>query len=218
MNIFGFAESMQERLTTARGPEYQAAPTSQQLARILSAPGPDSVTLGDLVKALNERAIGSALMICTLPALIPMPLGLASVFGIPPALIALQLLLRRDTLWLPRFVSRRRLSRHALLAKGGRFIRGIERVEHLARPRLRWAVRGAGEATIGFFVLLFALSVAVPLPLSNTIPAIGILVVALALAEEDGALAIAGIAVGVAGLAVTAAATLAAKALVVRLW
>lgn len=209
---------MQCGTRTSLDPVYRTAPTSQQVSRILSAPGPDSTSLGDLVQAFDERAIGSALLISTLPALIPMPLGLASVFGVPPAVIALQMLLRRNTLWLPEVLSRHQLSRRALLAKARRIIRWMERVENVARPRLRWVVRGSGEVAIGTFVLLFALSVAVPLPLSNTIPAIGILTIALALAEEDGVLALVGIGIGLVGLAITAAAAFAAKTAVMRLW
>lgn len=209
---------MHSATTPSLDPAYRAAPTSQQVRRLLSAPGPDGVAVGELVKAMNERAIGSLLLICTLPALIPMPLGLASLFGIPPSLIALQLLFRRNTLWMPGFIARRRLSRQGVLTKSQRILRWVERVENVARPRLTWVVRGAGEAAIGGFVLLFALSVAVPLPLSNTIPAIGILAIALALAEEDGVLALTGIGIGSLGLAVTAAATLAAKAAITQLW
>ena len=61
----------------------------------------------------------------------------------------------------------------------------------------------SGERLVGFFCLVFSLSIAVPLPLTNFIPATGIAIMSLGLLSKDGITVIAGMIVGSCGVTLT---------------
>ena len=71
------------------------------------------------------------------------------------------------------------------------------------RPRLYFASSKKGEQVIGVFALIFSISIAVPLPLTNFIPAIAISIMALGLLSRDGLIIIMGMIIGIIGCSVT---------------
>ncbi|WP_019236328.1 exopolysaccharide biosynthesis protein, partial [Wolbachia pipientis] len=63
--------------------------------------------------------------------------------------------------------------------------------------------RGPGENILAFIMLLCALSIAIPLPLTNFIPAIGTTLISLGIMSKDGFLSIMGVLVSLCGLLLT---------------
>ncbi|MEL7522290.1 MAG: exopolysaccharide biosynthesis protein, partial [Cyanobacteria bacterium J06553_1] len=80
----------------------------------------------------------------------------------------------------------------------------LERIETVARPRLTPVCTSrVGRMAIGIAIALMSISMMIPIPLTNTLPAIGIFVTGFGLLDDDGAISLAGLTV----CAVSAAAT-----------
>ena len=85
----------------------------------------------------------------------------------------------------------------------------ICRIECLVGPRLIWLTNRRGEQIIGFFAFVLSVVLFLPIPFGNTVPALAIAMMALAILERDGVAAIAGTLVGLAGITVVSGVVLA---------
>jgi hypothetical protein len=96
----------------------------------------------------------------------------------------------------------------------------LKRMEALIHPRLPTPFR-ATKRLIGFSVLLLATTFVLPVPFSQLIPALVIMLIAFAYLEKDGILLCISLVAALASLFVTAAtvwAMLRAAGLVEELW
>jgi hypothetical protein len=161
-------------------------------------------TLGDLAAAFREKSFAVLVLVLMFPAALPLPTaGITHVFEALTAGIAMQMIVGRTTVWLPRRWRDRDL-RATTLQKAIPFIlRRIRSVERFSRPRgsrlmqTSTANRGVGV----LFVVLAAFAATAP-PFSglDTLPALGAVLVALAVILEDLAVLGVGILVGSGGV------------------
>ena len=177
---------------------------SDQLDSWLQEAGPR--TLGNLIDTFGEKAFAVAFLLLMAPAALPLPTGgVTHVLEVVTMLLAFQLIVGRRTIWLPRRWQRLDLGGSA----GGKFasaltkrIRWIERFSH---PRLRFVFGHRRLSGAVFGALVFALSltafVAPPFSGLDTLPALGVVLLATALLLEDIALAVLGLIVGALGVA-----------------
>jgi hypothetical protein len=137
------------------------------------------------------------------PAL-PLPTGGAThVFEVVTALLALQLIVGRDEIWLPQ-----RWRRLQLAGKNReKFLRGlmkmIRRLERFSKPRLRFLFGSkVSNSVFGLLVVggTVGAFVAPPFTGLDTLPALGVVLLSLAVLLEDVILAAVAIAVGVGGV------------------
>lgn len=144
------------------------------------------LTLRELVAAFGERAFGAVILLISLLNLIPLPPGGTTITGAPLVLISAQLLLGRETLWLPRWAMDASLDR-ARFARGvARVIPWVKRAERLSRPRLPAFVTTFAERLIGLACLILAIVLVLPIPFGNFPPALTMAVFGLALMQQDG--------------------------------
>ncbi|MCD8482804.1 MAG: exopolysaccharide biosynthesis protein, partial [Verrucomicrobia bacterium] len=73
----------------------------------------------------------------------------------------------------------------------------FSKVEWIIKPRLRWIGKRSGRVGMGFLVFCMAALMIVPIPLTNTLPAMVIFLIGVGLSEEDGLFAIFACALGV---------------------
>jgi len=165
--------------------------TSQVLRDLIADTTRVSFTFREIAQVIGERAFGALLFLFALPNLIPIP-GISTVFGILIGIIAIQLMLGSRTIWLPRKVAERGVSRDALAAVIDRTMPRMQRVERILRPRLNFLCLGVGERLIGVFCLAMALILMLPLVLNNLFPALAAAAFALGIIERDGVAVIAG--------------------------
>jgi hypothetical protein len=144
----------------------------------------ESLTVGELVDRASEGGFGFLIGIL---ALIAIPFfGLSTPFGFLIALIGTQLMIGRPRPWLPERARRRALSMSMLDRVAALFER---RARFLTRStRRRWETIIMPRA-IGFGVVLLALGLALPLPIpgSNLVFLVPLLIYAIGLLERDGA-------------------------------
>lgn len=73
----------------------------------------------------------------------------------------------------------------------------FRKVEWFIRPRLQWAGKSSGRIFMGILVLLMATLMLIPIPFTNSLPALVIFLIAIGITEEDGLFAIAASVVGI---------------------
>lgn len=161
----------------------------------------DDVTLEEVFYSLHERGFGLLLMIFVLPNCVPIPVppGVSTVLSLPLLFLSLQMIWGYDYPWLPQFLRRKKLRRNFLANMIGKAAPKLKKIEKILRPRLTFASSETGEKIIGLFTFVFAVSIAVPLPLTNFLPGIGILVMSLGLLSRDGIVILIGAFVGILG-------------------
>lgn len=150
---------------------------------------------------LGDRGYGLLLVMLSLPSAMPVPApGYSTPFGVALVLIGLQLLVGKKVPWLPQWVLDRpvspNLGRKMLAFAGGFFAR----LEHLIRPRLAWAFSPAGSSGAALLLLVMALLMIAPIPLTNTAPAAVIFLIGIGLVEKDGVVLGAALLLGVVAL------------------
>lgn len=158
--------------------------------------------LGRIIEIFHERGFGFLLFLFALPAALPLPgLGVNFIVALPLLLLTAQQTMGRRNIWLPRFAKDRGISREQFEG----FIEAAEphlkRLEFLISPRLAWVTQGLFSNVIGACGVMMALSILVPLPLTNTVPAMGIGLMSLGVLMRDGLAVIAGMLLGLAWIA-----------------
>lgn len=158
---------------------------------------PTQVTLTQLLMLAGERIFGFLFVILSLPSALPIPApGYSIPFGILIFLLAAQLVIGSQRPWLPP-----RLANYSIeLSKIQGFLKAglpwLQRIEAISRPRFTYICTSlAGRVTIGIAIALMAISMMIPIPGTNTLPAIGIFITGFGLLEDDGAISLGGLVV-----------------------
>jgi hypothetical protein len=179
------------------------AKVSEEIARWLASDG--AKTLGGLVDMFEEKSFALVFVLLLAVPALPLPTGGAThVFEIIAALVALQLVVGRDKIWLPQ-----RWRRVDLSAGSGRkrliggLMRVIRLVERFSRPRLSFLFGHAASNTV-FGVLVLAGSVAAfaapPFTGLDTLPSLGVVLLSLGVLLEDVVVVVVALGVGLAGV------------------
>lgn len=174
-------------------------PLSSSLERIISAQPADGVlTANQLLDRTKGRGFHLLFILLSLPfvAWVSVP-GMSTVLGSMIALLGLRLALDLPPR-LPSFLGDRPLSPRmskAILGGGLKTCRWLEKV---VRPRRTvWMQWRLSRVVHSLLIVLLALLLALPLPTppffgSNALPSYGIILVAIAMMEEDGVFILAG--------------------------
>jgi hypothetical protein len=153
-----------------------------------------SITIGEATDVLRTRGLALVMVLVNMPFLFPIPVpGLSTPAGLAIALYGAYLVARRRPR-LPGFLARRSISNHALerLVRVG--TRWGRRIEKLLKPRLGFMLWPIVDMVIGLCLVISGLFLSLPLPIpfTNSIPAIAILLLLLGLIERDGVFVLAG--------------------------
>ncbi len=195
-------------MTAARSQEMAISDRLDQLAADAQN---ETVTLDWVLRQLNERAFGLFLLVLALPCCIPFLYGIPQVVALPLMFVSAQILLGRQVPWLPSRLAARTVTSADLGALAHRAGPWLRRIEAISRPRLSLLTHTPLDRLVGLALVLFSASILVPLPGTNTVPGIAVVVVAMGLLQRDGILVILGTVLGTAWIAtlVIAGATLA---------
>ncbi len=156
---------------------------------------PDRVILADLILLAGERIFGFLFVLLAWPSALPLPApGYSTPFGILIFLLAIQLIAGAKRPWLPNRMMNYpiALSKVQGILKAG--IPWLEKIELLSRPRLTYICKSlSGRILIGSMIALMAISMMIPIPGTNTLPAIGVFVTGFGLLDDDGAISLGGL-------------------------
>jgi hypothetical protein len=160
---------------------------SQDIKLLLQRLAEQPLTLGDILAETSERGFSLTIAILVLPFLFPMPPGLTGPFAGACLLLSVQMVLGRRSPWLPKKIAHYKFPR--LFAQT--LLQNLRRVtkilEKITRPRfmkiaenpLIWRLNGLCISWLAILLIL-------PVPLTNPIPTVGILLLAVANIESDG--------------------------------
>ncbi|HWX43982.1 MAG TPA: exopolysaccharide biosynthesis protein [Solirubrobacteraceae bacterium] len=184
-------------------PSPRPEKVGDQLERWLGGDG--DKTLGGLVELFEEKSFAILfVLLLGVPAL-PLPTGGAThVFEIIAVLLALELIVGREEIWLPRRWRKLELAGE----KQRRFITALMKMvrwlERFSRPRLRFLFDHR-LSNIVFGLLVVGGSVgaflAPPFTGLDTLPALGVVLLSLGVLLEDFVVVVVALVVGVAGVA-----------------
>jgi hypothetical protein len=193
-------------------------PTSRVLENLLHQAPAEYFTLGWLMSALHRRSFGIVTLFLGLLA--TTPLG-STAPGLMLAAVAVQMIAGRRELVFPRFITARSLPTRYLFRLGGHAIPVLQYLEKAVHPRWPTAFQGAKRLVGVIVLLLTAVLLLTPVPLSNIAPAIVIALTSLAYVEEDGlllCLALLAAVVLIIGASAAVWGTIVSAALIGRIW
>ena len=176
---------------------------SEALRRVADGPADQDVMVGEVLADLGSHAHLLALVLLSAPNLTPGPSlpGFSTILGLPLLLVAGQMMLGHERLWLPRRLVEIKVARRRLAGLLGRAIPLLQRVERLLRPRWRLFAGDRAKRPIGGACLALGVILSLPIPLFTMAPAAAILLIALGAMSRDGAAVALGLVAGLASLA-----------------
>jgi hypothetical protein len=160
---------------------------SQDIESILERLTNQPLTLKEILEETSERGFSLIIGLTVLPFLFPMPPGLSSILGLGCFLLALQMACGRSRPWLPKkvgdFYFPESVCKHILnnLQKVTRFL------EKIARPRMKRVAQNPSVWRVnGLCIAWLSILLALPIPFTNSFPAVAILILVVAMLEIDG--------------------------------
>lgn len=188
--------------------DYQsdARPFSQVLEDIGQKDDP-KLYLGELVNAFGERGFGALMLFLGLvSAVIGAIPGSTTVLGLPILIIAFQLVIRQDQLWLPKWALASSIGRSDYREAIAGVLPRLRRLERWSRPRLSVMTSEISEVLIGLACMILCSILVLPIPGGNLIPSLIIVAFGFGLVQRDGLAVLAAwtaiALVGIAGLIV----------------
>jgi hypothetical protein len=164
-------------------------PFSNDLYALANRVADHPITIGEVLEQTQGRGIDLLLILISLPFLTPIPLpGFSIPFGLVTLILGIRMALGKKP-WLPQKLLSRKLPPRFLsnlLKASGRLVKWLE---SLLRPRLALLneqvafrrITGTLIALSGLFLIL-----PLPVPFSNSLPAVTILLLAAGALERDG--------------------------------
>ncbi len=179
--------------------------TSELLETVVVVYRSDTVTVGEIKNSLHERGFGVLLAIAALPLCLPVPVppGYTTFFAIPLFIFSVQMIIGMQAPWLPAWIEKKKIKRTSLEKLIAKASPWLKKIEKKLQPRLTYISVHTWERIIGIFSFVFALSISLPIPLTNFPPGWGILIMSLGLLSKDGITILIGMIVGTIGVGIT---------------
>lgn len=149
----------------------------------------------DLLDKIDEKSFGLLLVILALPAALPFtPPGISTPFALVLLPLGWQLLQNKDKPWFPQKIAELEID----TTKNPKFARllllSAKWLEKLFYARWLWFFKYPSvKRLLGLAVVINALILTLPFPITNTPPSVAILLIGLGLLSEDGLAAILGL-------------------------
>ncbi len=154
------------------------------------------ISLGELDRAMGEDGAPLITMVLCVPFLFPVPLpGLSTAFGLFIMFLEVRTFYKVPPP-LPRFLGKRRVSRETISKLSIHARDLVRKVEHIFVPRLPLLTEGWGRKLLSASMILACVALCLPIPpvipLTNTIPAVAIVLLSIAMVFRDGLMALLG--------------------------
>ncbi len=158
----------------------------------------ERVSVGTIIEELHERGFGVLMFFFAVPIALPFPVppGINIAFALPLLVLTAQLMAGRHSVWMPEKIRIRSFSRKSLDKTIDLCIPWMVRIEYFIKPRLGFMTQGASANIVGLLGLIMAASIYVPIPLTNTVPGMGICAMSIGLVMRDGLAVAVGAIVG----------------------
>lgn len=158
------------------------------------------VSVDSLIESLHERGIAMLLLLFAAPMALPLPVppGINVALASPLLLLTGQQVLGAHTIWLPEKIRKRTFSVPKLSQLIDGLVPWMKRLEIIVKPRLGFLSQDGASRFFGALGFIMALSVCIPVPLTNTVPSFGIALMSVGFIMRDGLAVLAGALIGTA--------------------
>lgn len=171
-------------------------------------------TVAHLIAVLGTRSHMLVLLVFSVLNMIPGPPGYGESLAVAMVGFAVAMLLDAP-LTLPRWLGERRLPVQALLRVAGVFGRVAGFIGRFSRPRLLALSAPMLRPGLAVFIIIVSVPMALPIPLINAVPNVGLAVLCLSWLNRDGIGVVLGLLVALVGLGIAVGAIWGAYHLVV---
>jgi len=168
--------------------EYRQRSSEKLLEIVYSDKLGEKVCFEEFIKLLGTRAFGIALLFFSLPSALPFSAipGVAFIFSTPIFFFAVQMILGRDTLWLPDIMAKKTVSRKSVVKIVSKTVPYLQKAEYFLKPRWTFMTSRPMEIINGLIIMFLAILLILPIPFSNFIFATLLIILSLGLIEKDG--------------------------------
>lgn len=146
------------------------------------------LTYNMILKKLGKRSFGIALIVFALPSALPLSAipGISFLFSIPIAIFAIELIFAKNAFWLPRIIGERKISKEKFTRIVNYSVPYLKKMERLIKPRWKIMNSNIMKRIHGVIILCLTLLLMLPIPFSNFIYSILIILISFGLMENDG--------------------------------
>ena len=156
---------------------------------------PGQISLKNLIARFEENSFLILIFILISPNLVPFlsQFGIAEFTSAMVCLLSLQMMVGKETPWLPKKVAEREMSSQKVYKVGAKIFPLLYKLELLTHPRLRILSNDKAHKFYGAMFFILAFLILLPLPFFNYAPAVVIALSVIGLLSEDGLLLLTGI-------------------------
>jgi hypothetical protein len=157
--------------------------TSVLLKSVSTEIAGEKIKVGDFIRRFDHHSYGGVLFILAVLCLLP---GISILAGFVLILPGFQMLMGVETPRLPAYFDKRHVNVQRLHFACNKIVPFIERIEKVVKPRMHLMNSLVMRKMTGLLIVLLAIVVAIPFPLSNYPPAFAMLLLSLGLLVRDG--------------------------------
>lgn len=162
-----------------------------------------TITIGGFIGLISRRGFGIVLLLVSLPAAFPTPaVGHATPLGLLIILLGLQLLAGRSSFWLPNRICRKQIPPGFIMFLRQKGVPFLKKMERRLAQRMEFATRRAFRLPVGLTIVLMGAIMLIPIPFTNSLPALVVFILGLGLASDDGLFILGGFIAGGISLAI----------------
>lgn len=181
---------------------------SETLRKIGQKPENETTKISDILSEFHENGLLLALLFFSLPVAIPLPYppGFTTIMGMPLIILSIQMFLGKQQVSLPQKLHDYQIKNSVLKKISDKIVPVVEYIERHTKPRFSFAQSVYCEQFVGIVSFVSAIAIALPLPFTNAIPALGIAVMSLGLLNRDGVVIVIGFVINCIGCFIALAA------------
>jgi len=179
------------------------AHATKAIEDVVKSSSADRVPINDVINAMDAVGFGLVMMIFAFGIIIPTPPPFPSIISAPLVVFSFQMFIGYSSPRLPKKFANLSVKRSVLAMLVQKSSTVIRKIERFLKPRYLFMTKPFAERITGFFMLFFSSFILLPMPLSNYIPGLGILIASFGMLSKDGLVIILGITVGCFGVGVS---------------
>jgi len=159
---------------------------------IASCEGQGPMTVEQFLGKMGSRVHALAIFVLAIATVVAGAIpGFSTIMALPIIFIALQMVVGRTTVWLPKNIREKTISAEQITNSLSRALPTLKWVERLLKPRLTFITSPIAQRILALLIVGLALLLAMPIPGGNLLPSFTISLLGLAILERDGVLVIA---------------------------
>lgn len=199
--------------TTAQSPSTPIRKLSEVIRDfvvIIQTLDTQKISINHVLDHFHERGIGFILIFFAAPMALPLPVppGINVLLAMPLLILTAHQLCGAKRIYMPQKIRQKEVSKDKILSLSEALVKALTKLEVLIKPRLGWITTDRWSQFFGLLAFIMALTVCIPVPLTNTVPSFGITLIAIGFMMRDGLAVLTGALIGTAWVAMLAAAVI----------